>query len=113
MDNIGKALVMAGCALMFTLASSTSIYLYGTLNTYLDEATASTAVVFRAEGMSNEDLVNFQREITVAEIYITLFNMEQMHVETLVVDGHTVTRNDVLENTTNFTRLKNYLRTRS
>ena len=85
MDNLGKAVLMAGFAFMFTLAASISIYLYSTLDRYLDQATASTSIVNRAEGISSEDLRNFEREITIAEIYITLFNMEQMHIDELTV----------------------------
>ena len=49
----------------------------------------------RAEAISVDDSISTDREITRSEIYITLFNMEQMHVNSLTVNGNTVTPKDV------------------
>lgn len=111
MDSLGRAIYMACFALMFIVAASISIYLYGTLNTYLEQASNSTAITNRTEGIANEDLLNFKRDISVSEIYITLFNMTQMHVTSLTVNGITVTENDVLNSTSTFRTLLRTLET--
>lgn len=107
MENAGKAIYTASFALIFVVAASISIYLYGTLNAYLEKTSGSTNVVNRTEGVANEDLLNYKRKISVSEIYITLYNMRQMHVTSLTVDDITVTEDDVSNNTS---RLNSLLR---
>lgn len=102
MDNLGHAIYMACFALLFVFAASISIYLYTTLNTYLNDASNFTNISYRAEGVSNEDLSNFKRDITSAEIYITLHNMEQMHVGKLTVAGKSVKPADVRARNSNY-----------
>lgn len=84
MSNLGKAIYMAGFALLFVVAATTSIYLYGTLNSYLETSTGLINVEKRAENALGNDTENY-RKITRSEIYITLYNMEQMHVKKITV----------------------------
>ena len=95
MSNLGKAIYMAAFAFLFVIAATTSIYLYGTLNTYLNSTTETLGMSQRAEGASIDSTSSTARDITRSEIYITLFNMEQMHVNSLTVNGNTVTPKDV------------------
>ncbi len=84
MTNLGKAIYMATMALMFVFAASVAIYLYGTLNDYLDSATNLIGVSNRAEAASDDTgSTSKTREITVGEVLITAYNMEQMHIDTL------------------------------
>lgn len=86
MDNIGKFLYMAASALLFIFALTTSIYLYGTLHTYLESATGLTNVYNRVEGEAYEP-TSSKRAIPWGEIYITIANMDQMHVSKVTIDG--------------------------
>ena len=95
MSNLGKAIYMAAFAFLFVIAATTSIYLYGTLNGYLNSTTETLGMSQRAEGASIDSTASIARDITRSEIYITLFNMEQMHVNSLTVNGNTVTSGDV------------------
>lgn len=100
MSNLGKAIYMACFALMFVFAATTSIYLYGTLNTYLDSSTTLTTIGNRTENAT--EIKKEARKITRSEIYITLFNMQEMHIDQLQVyksatsDPYTVVLADVL-----------------
>lgn len=96
MSNLGKAIFMACFALMFVFAATTAIYLYGTLNTYLDSSTTLTTIGNRTESATENSKT--EREITRSEIYITLYNMEAMYVDKLEVDGVTVTSQQVNDN---------------
>lgn len=109
MDNLGKAIYFASFALIFVFAASISIFLYSTVNVYVQKSNESTNLSYRAEDTSNEDLRNFKREITVGEILITLYNMEQMHVSELKVNGYAVTPSDIEENNSNFRIFKSQL----
>ncbi|MBQ9314344.1 MAG: hypothetical protein IJ220_05000 [Clostridia bacterium] len=112
MENLSKALYLAGFALLFVFAASTAIYLYSTLMTYLTDATASTNIEYRVENSNSSVPSNFKRTITTGEVYITLFNMEQMHVETLVLDyDYRVTVEDVSSRDDKFKNFINHLRT--
>ena len=101
MSDLGKAIYMAASVFLFIVAASTAIFLYGTLNEYLKISTVGVGVQQRAE-TEIADGTPKVREATRAEIYITLFNMEQMHVDSLTIktnrykDGIKLTRNDVL-----------------
>ena len=106
MENAGKAIYMACFALIFVVAASISIYLYGTLDEYLDRATEGTQVTNRTEGVANEDLLNFKRNISVSEIYITLYNMTQMHVTELKVNGKKITQEQYNEDPNRATNTK-------
>lgn len=110
MDNLGKAIYMACFALLFIFAASISLYLYGTLDTYLDEATSSNNISYRTEGVSNNNLYGFKRGITKGEIYITLYNMEQMHIDTLKVNSSSITSEDVYNRGTKYTQFLNALK---
>ena len=93
MNNLGKALVMAGFAFLFIVAATTSIYLYGNLNTFLNTSTETIGIKGRAEaGMQDASFTT--RPITKSEIYITLFNLKQMHVWSIIVDGNAVTQDN-------------------
>ena len=94
MDNLGKAIYMAAFALMFVIAVSVALYLYGILTDYLNTSNNILGVDSRAEAaMSSESAT--ARNINRSEIYITLFNMRQMHIEKLTVNGKSVTPDDV------------------
>lgn len=109
MDNLGKAIYFASFALIFVFAASISLYLYGTVETYVQKANASTNISYRAENTSNESLSNYKREITIGEVLITFYNMEQMNVTELTVNGYTVTQADIEENNSNFKIFRNQL----
>ena len=110
MENAGKALYIAGFALLFVFAASTAIYLYGILFSYMNNATTGTNLGYRAENSSTvNSFSSSKREVTVDEIYITLFKMEQMHVEKLDVDGISVTLLDVKDETSKFSNLMTHL----
>lgn len=83
MNNLGRALYMAAFAFMFIVAATTAIYLYGTLNFYLNNTTETLGLTERAESAITDNTVSNVRDIDRAEIYITLFNMSQMHVKTV------------------------------
>lgn len=95
MGNLGKAIYMAAFAFLFVIAATTSIYLYGTLNSYLNSTTNTLGMSQRSEGTVNDSLTSVTREINRSEIYITLYNMNQMHVTSLTVNGNTVVPQDV------------------
>ena len=96
MSNLGRAIYLAAFTLMFIVAASTAIYLYSSLNSYLITSNSIISVNKRAESISYDDTLDTDRVITRSEIYITLFNMEQMHVKELhVMDEYKVTPDDV------------------
>lgn len=104
MSDVAKAIYMACSALLFIFAATTSIYLYSTLNTYLDSATGLANVYDRVEG----EVVNAtpkKREITFAEICLTVTNMDQMHVTEVSVSSYTFKKDDSEEDITD--KLKN------
>lgn len=111
MDNLGKAIYFASFALIFVFAASISIYLYSTVHAYVKNANASTNISYRTEGASDENLRNFKREISLGEVLITLYNMEQMNVDKLIVNGYDVTPDDVEENNSKFQIFKRQLNT--
>lgn len=84
MSDIGKAIYLACSALLFIFAATASIYLYTTLNAYLDEGISLTNVYERVEGQEELDVGEERkvekRKIGASEILITITNMEQMHV---------------------------------
>ncbi len=84
MENLSKALMLSAYALLFVFAISISIFLYNTLLTYVNTATLSTNIQYRAEQATTGSVEN--RVIDVNEIYLTLNNMKQMHVDYIVVD---------------------------
>lgn len=96
MDNLGKFIYMAASAFLFILATTASIYSYSRLQVYLTSANTSISITNRAEA-NVIDGTKKQREITRSEIYITLFNMEQMNVSTLTVFGETIKPENVEE----------------
>lgn len=95
MSNLGKAIYMAAFAFLFVIAATTSIYLYGTLNSYLNSTTETLGMSQRSEGVSIDNTSSTVRDITRSEIYITMYNMDQMHIKSLTVNGNTVTPEDV------------------
>lgn len=105
MSDLGKAIYMACSALLFIFAATASIYLYTTLNTYLDEAIFLTNVYDRAEGQkelaAGEKREVEKRKIGASEVLITITNMEQMHVKTVIVNGTTFSVNDTEEDIAN------------
>ena len=103
MTNLGKAIYMATMALMFVFAASVAIYLYGTLNDYLDSATNLIGVSNRAEGASDDTgSTSKTREITVGEVLITAYNMEQMHIDTLKLNNREINVKDSIEQNSYF-----------
>lgn len=109
MDNLGKAIYFASFALIFVFAASISFYLYGTVEAFVQKANESTNISYRAENISSESLSNYKREITIGEVLITFYNMEQMNVTELTVNEYTVTQSDIEENNSNFKIFKNQL----
>lgn len=101
MSDLGKAIYMACSALLFIFAATASIYLYTTLNTYLDEAIFLTNVYDRAEGQKELDVGEERkaeaRKIGASEVLITITNMEQMHINAVVVKVNNTTVNFVLD----------------
>lgn len=89
MSDVGKAIYLACSALLFIFAATASIYLYTTLNTYLDDAIFLTNVYDRAEGQKElnvgEERKAEKRKIGASEVLITITNMEQMHIDSVVV----------------------------
>lgn len=82
MYDIGKVIYFACSALLFIFAATTSVYLYGTLNNNIDQMANITNVYNRVEGDVVESK-NEKRNIEVGEIYTTITNMEQMHIDTV------------------------------
>lgn len=105
-DNLSRALIMAGSALLFVFALTTSVYLYGSLNTYLASATEKTGMTNRVESSVQSD-ASLKREITTAEIIITAYNMRRMHVEELQVGSLSITPDDVENNSNAFRQMRN------
>lgn len=97
MSDLGKAIYMACSALLFIFAATASIYLYTTLNTYLDEAIFLTNVYDRAEGQkelaAGEKREVEKRKIGASEVLITITNMEQLHINAVVVKVNNTTVN--------------------
>lgn len=89
MSDVGKAIYMACGAFLFIFAATASIYLYTTLNTYLDDAIFLTNVYDRAEGQKElnvgEERKVEKRKIGASEVLITITNMEQMHINAVEV----------------------------
>lgn len=89
MSDVGKAIYMACGAFLFIFAATASIYLYTTLNTYLDDAIFLTNVYDRAEGQKELDVGEERkvekRKIGASEVLITITNMEQMHINAVEV----------------------------
>lgn len=103
MSDFGKAIYMACSALLFIFAATASIYLYTTLNTYLDKAIFLTNVYDRAEGQKELDVGEERkaeaRKIGASEVLITITNMEQMHINAVVVKVNNATVNFALDDT--------------
>ena len=97
MSDVGKAIYLACSALLFIFAATASIYLYTTLNTYLDDAIFLTNVYDRAEGQKELDVGEERkvekRKIGASEVLITITNMEQMHINAVVVKVNNTTIN--------------------
>lgn len=97
MSDVGKAIYLACSALLFIFAATASIYLYTTLNTYLDDAIFLTNVYDRAEGQKELDVGEERkvekRKIGASEVLITITNMEQMHINAVVVKVNNTTVN--------------------
>lgn len=108
MDNLGKFLYMAASAFLFIFATTASIYSYSRLQVYLNSANTAISIENRAEA-NIIDGAKKQREITRSEIYITLFNMEQMNVGSLTVGTETVTPENVENKNGKFNTLLNNL----
>ena len=89
MSDVGKAIYMACGAFLFIFAATASIYLYTTLNTYIDDAIFLTNVYDRAEGQKElnvgEERKVEKRKIGASEVLITITNMEQMHINAVEV----------------------------
>lgn len=102
MSDLGKTLYMAASVLLFIVAATTSIYLYSSVNTYLSVATDTVSIQKRAEMSSSMIDLNYKREITKAEVFMMIYNMENMHVEKVEVvlgdNRYEVTLDDVNEN---------------
>lgn len=94
MDNLGKFIYMAASAFLFIVATTASIYSYSRLQVYLTSANTAISITNRAEA-DVIDGTKKEREITRSEIYITLFNMEQMNVSSLTVFGYEITPENV------------------
>lgn len=94
MDNLGKFIYMAASAFLFIVATTASIYSYSRLQVYLTSANTAISITNRAES-DVIDGTKKEREITRSEIYITLFNMEQMNVSSLTVFGYEITPENV------------------
>lgn len=110
MSDLGKAIYMAASVFLFIVAATTSIYLYSSLNSYLELMTEGTVNITNRAEVEVIDGTKKTREIGRSEIYITLFNMEQMNVEKLIVDGYTVTKDDVYNKQGDYVALMHYLR---
>ena len=110
MSDLGKAIYMAASVFLFIVAATTSIYLYSSLNSYLELMTKNTVNITNRAEVEVIDGTKKTREIGRSEIYITLFNMEQMNVEKLMVDGYTVTKDDVYNKQGDYAALMHYLR---
>lgn len=95
MSDIGKAVYLACSALLFIFAATASIYLYTTLNAYLDEGISLSNVYNRAEGQkelaTNETPKAEKRKIGASEVLITITNMQEMHIDkvNVIVSGGT------------------------
>lgn len=110
MSDLGKAIYMAASVFLFIVAATTSIYLYSSLNSYLELMTSSTVNITNRAEVEVIDGTKKTRDIGRSEIYVTLFNMEQMHIEKLVVDGYTVSKEDVYNKQGDYNALMHYLR---
>ena len=110
MSDLGKAIYMAASVFLFIVAATTSIYVYSSLNSYLELMTKDTVNITNRAEVEIIDGTKKTREIGRSEIYITLFNMEQMNVEKLMVDGYTVTKDDVHNKQGDYAALMHYLR---
>lgn len=110
MSDLGKAIYMAASVFLFIVAATTSIYVYSSLNSYLELMTKDTVNITNRAEVEIIDGTKKTREIGRSEIYITLFNMEQMNVEKLMVDGYTVTKDDVYNKQGDYAALMHYLR---
>ena len=53
MDNASKAIIVAGCAMLFVFAASAAVYLYGSVFSYMDYVTKMTNIDYRTERASN------------------------------------------------------------
>jgi len=86
MDNLGRAIYMAGFALLFVFAASTAIYLYSFLLSYMKDVTTNTNIQYHAEStVTGESSGVTKRQVTGDEIYLVAYQMEQMHVDKLVL----------------------------
>ena len=110
MSDLGKAIYMAASVFLFIVAATTSIYVYSSLNSYLELMTKNTVNITNRAEVEIIDGTKKTREIGRSEIYITLFNMEQMNVEKLTVDGYTVTKDDVYNKQGDYAARMHYLR---
>lgn len=110
MENASKALYIGSFALLFVFAITVAIFLYSSLSKFLNEETFSISISERAESATSENMTNFKRDITRGEIYVMLYNMDQMHVDKLTISGvATVTREDVEEENLNYNAIVSYL----
>ena len=110
MSDLGKAIYMAASVFLFIVAATTSIYVYSSLNSYLELMTKSAVNVTNRAEVTVADGTKETRKIGRSEIYITLFNMEQMNVEKLTVGGYTVDEENVSQKNGDYEALMYYLR---
>ena len=111
MENLSKAIYLAGFALLFVFAASTAIYLYGLLDSHMDDSTQNTNIENRVENQYGEYVANYKRTITVGEIYLTALHMDQMHVNRLVVVDRQLTLDQFIEKGEYFDSFLNYIKT--
>ena len=94
MDNLGKAIIMAGSTFLFLFAASTSIYLYGTLSEYLMHSNSYINISYRAEASNTTANTSNKRIAKIDEIYMILYNKDRFFVKEIIVDGRKVDCNN-------------------
>ena len=90
MENIQRALIMAGSVLMFLIAVSVAVFSYTTITGVIDSILTSSDRNARTAEYFIEDTLDVTRYSTKAEVIMTILSMEDTDftASEVIVDGY-------------------------
>lgn len=96
MENIQKALVMAGSVFMFVIAMSVAVFSYTRVTDVIDKILSVSDYNARTAEYFIEDTLDTTRYATKAEVIMTVMSMKSndFSADTIVVDGTTFNKID-------------------
>lgn len=82
MDDIGKAIIMAGQVLMFTFAATISIYLYSSLTGRVNNVMLANNYSNRGDAIVDLEIPDLKRTVTKAEIVMAILDLQDKYEKT-------------------------------